>query len=106
VVGVDGLTAQLKMPPRRVRTETLRNPHPFWFSSHVIREPTGGFPPRGSHIHPSHTDHTYCHEENPMYDMYPDWGPASHHPENPRSAEAVQASLDLRDNGGERPDDN
>ena len=45
-----------------------------------------------------------------MYDMYPDWGPASHHPENPRSAEnteaAVQASLDLRDNGGERPDDN
>ena len=39
-----------------------------------------------------------------MYDMYPDWGPASHHPENPRSAE--QASLDLRDNGGQRPDDN
>ena len=23
-----------------------------------------------------------------MYDMYPDWGPASHHPENPRSHEA------------------
>src|SRR3954466_357400 len=45
-----------------------------------------------------------------MYDMYPDWGPTSHHPENPRSAEntnaAVQASLDLRDNGGQRPDDN
>jgi hypothetical protein len=41
-----------------------------------------------------------------MYDMYPDWGPASHHPENPRSHEAVQESLDLRDNGGERPDDN
>ena len=41
-----------------------------------------------------------------MYDMYPDWGPASHYPENPRSMEAVQASLDLRDNGGERPDDN
>ena len=45
-----------------------------------------------------------------MYDMYPDWGPASHHPENPRSAEntdaAVQAALDLRDNGGQRPDDN
>ena len=41
-----------------------------------------------------------------MYDMYPDWGPAAHEPENPRSAEAVQASLDLRDNGGERPDDN
>jgi hypothetical protein len=41
-----------------------------------------------------------------MYDMYPDWGPASHYPDNPRSHEAVQASLDLRDNGGERPDDN
>ena len=45
-----------------------------------------------------------------MYDMYPELGTASHHPENPRSAEniraAVQQSLDLRDNGGERPDDN
>jgi hypothetical protein len=45
-----------------------------------------------------------------MYDMYPDWGPASHNPDNPRSHEnvrdAVQASLDLRDNGGELPDDN
>ena len=45
-----------------------------------------------------------------MYDMYPDWGPASHHPENPRSHEnavaALQQSLDLRDNGGQRPDDN
>ena len=46
----------------------------------------------------------------PMYDMYPDWGPASHNPENPHSHEnataALQASLDLRDNGGQRPDDN
>jgi len=45
-----------------------------------------------------------------MYDLYPDWGPASHNPDNPRSVEAirnaVQASLDLRDNGGQRPDDN
>jgi hypothetical protein len=45
-----------------------------------------------------------------MYDLYPDWGPASHHPENPRSIEAtnaaLQESLDLRDNGGQRPDDN
>ena len=42
-----------------------------------------------------------------MYDMYPDtWGPANHQPENPHSAEALQASLDLRDNGGRRPDDN
>jgi hypothetical protein len=45
-----------------------------------------------------------------MYDMYPEWGPAQHDPDNPRSHEnviaAVQASLDLRDNGGLRPDDN
>jgi hypothetical protein len=49
-----------------------------------------------------------------MYDMYPDWGPAKHRapsdaayqPENPRSRDAVQVSLDLRDNGGQRPDDN
>jgi len=45
-----------------------------------------------------------------MYDMYPEWGPAQHNPDNPRSheaiSEAVQASLDLRDNGGQRPDDN
>ena len=48
--------------------------------------------------------------KNPMYDMYPEWGPAQHNPDNPRSHEnisqAVQASLDLRDNGGQRPDDN
>jgi hypothetical protein len=42
-----------------------------------------------------------------VYDMYPDdWGPANHEPENPHSQQAVQASLDLRDNGGQRPDDN
>ncbi len=48
-----------------------------------------------------------------MYDMYPEWGPASQNvppwavrPENSQSQEAVQESLDLRDNGGERPDDN
>ena len=41
-----------------------------------------------------------------MYDMYPDWGPAKHHPDNPRNQQALQASLDLRDNGGQRPDDN
>jgi hypothetical protein len=48
----------------------------------------------------------FTKERAPMYDMYPDWGPASHQPENPHSHEAVQASLDLRDNGAERPDDN
>jgi hypothetical protein len=41
-----------------------------------------------------------------MYDMYPEWGPAKHDPESPNSPEAVQQALDLRDNGGERPDDN
>lgn len=41
-----------------------------------------------------------------MYDMYPEWGPASHDPENPHSHEAVQRSLDLRDTRGDRPDDN
>lgn len=41
-----------------------------------------------------------------MYDMYPEWGPASNDPSDPRSREAVQQALDLRDNGGERPDDN
>ena len=41
-----------------------------------------------------------------MYDMYPEWGPAKNSPDNPRSSQAVQAALDLRDNGSERPDDN
>jgi hypothetical protein len=41
-----------------------------------------------------------------MYDLYPDWGPAQHDPDHPRSTEAVQAALDLRDNGGPAPDDN
>jgi len=41
-----------------------------------------------------------------MYDMYPECVPATHAPENPSSYEAVQQALDLRDNGGPRPDDN
>ena len=44
-----------------------------------------------------------------MYDMYPEWGPAKHDPDSPRNREqlaALQTALDLRDNGGERPDDN
>ena len=41
-----------------------------------------------------------------MYDMYPEWGPASHNPENQNIYAAVQQALDLRDNGGPRPDDN
>ena len=46
-----------------------------------------------------------------MSDMYPEWGPAKHRPESTSSREsaataAVQRSLDLRDNGGQRPDDN
>ena len=52
-----------------------------------------------------------------MYDMYPEWGPAAHDPEHPLNGSttsassrasngALQVALDLRDNGGERPDDN
>ena len=43
-----------------------------------------------------------------MYDMYPEWGPARHREEqnNEAALQSVQSSLDLRDNGGERPDDN
>jgi len=48
-----------------------------------------------------------------MYDMYPEWGPSRHRldPEQQRSGTeealaGVQAGLDLRDNGGQRPDDN
>ncbi len=40
----------------------------------------------------------------------PEWGPASHNPENPHSHEAtheaVAEALDQRDGDGERPDDN
>jgi hypothetical protein len=41
-----------------------------------------------------------------MYDMYPEWGPARHSQDNSQQAQAVQSALDLRDNGGQRPDDN
>ena len=46
-----------------------------------------------------------------MYDMYPEWGPAhldDEHPAHPSNWASlpVQESLDLRDHGGERPDDN
>jgi hypothetical protein len=44
-----------------------------------------------------------------MYDMYPEWGPSRHRDDqsDPDLALAgVQAGLDLRDNGGQRPDDN
>ena len=40
-----------------------------------------------------------------MYDMYPEWGP-NRQAANAQAQQAVQAALDLRDNGGERPDDN
>ncbi len=46
-----------------------------------------------------------------MYEMYPEWGPAKNDPDHPMSSVgsasgAVQTSLDLRDHGGPRPDDN
>jgi hypothetical protein len=43
-----------------------------------------------------------------MYDMYPEWGPSRHYSDSTGHAtdQAVQYGLDLRDNGGQRPDDN
>ncbi len=44
-----------------------------------------------------------------MYDMYPEWGPTqSDEPASPspKWPAPVQESLDLRDHGGARPDDN
>jgi hypothetical protein len=45
-----------------------------------------------------------------MYDMYPEWGPSRHNPDylarTSVETQAVQQGLDLRDNGGQRPDDN
>jgi hypothetical protein len=48
-----------------------------------------------------------------MYDMYPEWGPQRHrfdepadHASSDPSLTGVQTGLDLRDNGGQRPDDN
>lgn len=42
-----------------------------------------------------------------MYDMYPEWGPAQHRDDTDRDTlQSVQYGLDLRDNGGQRPDDN
>jgi hypothetical protein len=44
-----------------------------------------------------------------MYDMYPEWGPAKHRTDEAGATQqlaALQTALDLRDNGGERPDDN
>ena len=50
-----------------------------------------------------------------MYDMYPEWGPSRHRQDGYDSTgtgsgsdalTSVQTGLDLRDNGGQRPDDN
>lgn len=44
-----------------------------------------------------------------MYDMYPEWGPSRHYSDSNSGTselQAVQNGLDLRDNGGQRPDDN
>lgn len=35
-----------------------------------------------------------------------EWGPARHNPESPMSWESMQAAVDLRDAGEQRPDDN
>ncbi len=52
-----------------------------------------------------------------MYDMYPEWGPTQHDDDYSAASpgypvqvagrpQPVQESMDLRDHGGERPDDN
>jgi hypothetical protein len=41
-----------------------------------------------------------------MYDMYPEWGPSHHRDDFDDVLASVQVGLDLRDNGGQRPDDN
>ena len=43
-----------------------------------------------------------------MYDMYPEWGPSRHRDDRPTPTPwpASRPALDLRDNGGQRPDDN
>lgn len=41
-----------------------------------------------------------------MYEMYPEWGPARHETQDSDARNPVQAAMDLRDNGGQRPDDN
>jgi hypothetical protein len=47
-----------------------------------------------------------------MYDMYPEWGPSRHREDaygestDSQALAGVQAGLDRRDNGGQRPDDN
>lgn len=49
-----------------------------------------------------------------MYDKHLDWGPASHHPENPRSientaravAERLDEQFDPRDAASQKCDDN
>ncbi len=47
-----------------------------------------------------------------MYEMYPtEWGPSQHRTDTTDDGRvggtaAVQSALDLRDNGGPRPDDN
>ena len=50
--------------------------------------------------------HNRPHESHEMRE----WGPARNDPEHPSSkarlTAALQAALDLRDNGGQRPDDN
>lgn len=50
-----------------------------------------------------------------MYHMYPEWGPSRHRldepsgaptPSGPGAVTGAQAGPDLRDDGGQRPDDN
>jgi hypothetical protein len=85
-------------PPARHSFASIPQHHPFW------RDPlVGTLPPVQA---PSNsTSTTIALEEQTMYDMYPEWGPAQHRPDGETQHRPVQTALDLRDNGGERPDD-
>ncbi|CAN5895351.1 hypothetical protein BH20ACT6_BH20ACT6_13530 [soil metagenome] len=52
-------------------------------------------------------DHQHaCDKDDTMYEMYPtEWAPGHHSSESRETARALQVAIDLRDNGGERPDD-
>jgi hypothetical protein len=72
-----------------------------------LRHVAARLPRHITHEHDRTPKSTRKTRSSSVYDMYPDdWGPANHQPDNPHSQQALQASLDLRDNGGRRPDDN
>ena len=67
--------------------------------------------PWAPRIETAPTQNVSTQETIEMYDMYPEWGPSRHRFDElaygaDEARAGVQAGLDLRDNGGQRPDDN